>query len=134
VANAGAVAEGEAEFGLEPLLPGQLGGTRGVPVIVGDRFLAEDALALLQRRHRDLEVAAVGGAEVDGVEVGPGDERLPVVARLGDAEFGRGLAGALAVDVAEGHQFDARIALLTGEVRHTGPASGAEYAYAESSG
>ena len=56
VLHAGAVAEGEAELRLEPLAARQIGRAQRLAEVVGDRLLAQDVLARLQRGPGELEV------------------------------------------------------------------------------
>ena len=84
--------------------------------VVGHGLLAQHVLAALERRARQLVVRVRRRDDVDDVDVGARDQRLPVVGRLGDAEVGGVRLGALAVDVADGDDLAARVALPAGNV------------------
>ena len=57
VLHARAVAEGEAQLGLQPLAARQLGGLPRLAEVVGDRLLAQHVLAGLERRPGQLDSA-----------------------------------------------------------------------------
>ena len=57
--------------------------------VVGERLLAQDRLARLRRRDRDLGVAVARRRDVDDVDVGPCDHLAPVGRPLVPAELGR---------------------------------------------
>jgi hypothetical protein len=81
-----------------------------VEIVEGEGLFAEDHLAVLDALQRDLGVRVVRGADVDGVDVGAGDQLAPVglvggVAPLGGEVLDLGLVAAadgLADDVVAG--------------------------------
>ncbi len=114
-------------FVFSPFCRARLGRAHRLAVVVGDRFLAEDVFPGFERGHRQLEVSLVRGADVDDVDVGPRNQRLPVVDDIRDREFGGGLAGEIAVEVADRDDVGPRITLPAGDVRHAGPTAAAEH-------
>ena len=69
VAQGGSVTKREAELGLQPLLAGTRGEASRLLEVVGDRLLAEDVFACLDRSRRQLEVRVARRAHVDDIDV-----------------------------------------------------------------
>ena len=73
---------------------------------VGERFLAQHVLALLEGGDRDRGVAVAGGADVDDVDVVAGDEGAPVGFVALPAELVRRRANPALVAAADRGQFE----------------------------
>ena len=88
---------GEAHHRADARLRGLLGRGRhglGLGDAVGERLLAEDVLAGLERLDGDLGVGVARGADVDQVDVGALDHRVPVGLDRLPAEPGGDVSGA----------------------------------------
>ena len=92
-----------------------------------DGLLDEHVLSGLERRHRQLEVGVVAGDDVDDVDVVVRQHVVRVGRRRRNAVFVRGLVGERAVDVADGDQLAAPIALPAGQVSHVRPPARADH-------
>jgi hypothetical protein len=78
----------ERDARVEARLRRELGEPLGAGEVGGERLLAHDVLARLERRLGERQVEVVGGADVDDVDVGVADELLGRVERARGAELG----------------------------------------------
>ena len=127
--HAWAVAESEAQFCLELLLSGDLGGSPRLAEVVGHRFFAQHVFAGFERGAGQLVVRMRRGDDVDDIDIVPADKGLPVVSPLLDVELGGECLGALALDVTDCDNLTAIIALPAGNMGGARPRSSAENRY-----
>src|SRR5262249_2090748 len=79
----------EADSGLHALPQREIARALSVAEVVRHRLLAEDMLARLERRPRQLEVCVARRADVDEVDVVAADQLERIAGRGRDVEFTR---------------------------------------------
>ena len=102
-----------------------------VAKVVGDRLLAEDVLAGLDRRGRQLEMRMARRAHVDDVDVVAADEIEVAGGDLGNVEAPRRLFSEMALRIGNGDDATARVAAVARQMRAERPRAGAEHADAK---
>ena len=105
VHDRGRIAEGQADLGLEVLGYREVVRAADVPIVVADRFFAEDVLAGVQRGEGELLVvlAAVlsAGHDVHDVDIRTAEDPLVVGLDFGDPELLGAHLREVAVEVAQ---------------------------------
>ena len=122
-----AVAEREPDLRLQALCCSQVARPQRVAEVVRDRLLDENVLARLERRHRDLEMVAVAGDDVDHVDVVPVEQDAVVGGHVRDLVLPCRLVRRFLRDVADGDELAARVAFPAGKVGHVRPPPGADH-------
>src|SRR5258708_6166373 len=128
VAHRWAEAEREADPRLQPFAPREIARALRIPKVVRDRLLAEDVLAGLERRPRELEMRVARRADVDEIDVAAPNQLHRVGGRMRDVELAGGVTCAVEQRVCNPDDLTARIAPIPREMSAARPRARPEYA------